>query len=243
MTSCAARRPVLGEPAVARPAAARPAAVRPAAAKPAAGPPRTSPVMPDSGLASADDQFLVTRLAAGCQESLAELYRRHGVSCYRLARHVTASTSLAEDAVQEAFLAMWQQPQRYQPGLGSVRTWLLGLAHHKAVDAVRRQASWQRRQDLVLTDQLADAAMAPDPGELAIRNLRAAEVRSAVDDLPAPQRQALLLAYFAGYTQTEIAALTGVPLGTVKTRTLAAMRRLRLRLEGASVLAGKESAP
>jgi RNA polymerase sigma factor (sigma-70 family) len=212
-------------------------------AKPAGGRPRTSPVTPASGPASPDDQVLVTRLAAGCQDSLAELYRRHGVSCYRLARHITANTALAEDAVQEAFLAMWQQPHRYQPGLGSVRTWLLSLAHHKAVDAVRRQASWQRRQDLVMTDGLADAAMAPDPAELAIESLRAAEVRTAVDDLPGPQRQALLLAYFAGYTQTEIAALTGVPLGTVKTRTLAAMRRLRLRLESANALAGKESAP
>ncbi|MGI9007254.1 MAG: RNA polymerase sigma factor [Streptosporangiaceae bacterium] len=177
-----------------------------------------------------DDVTLVGQVAKGDSDALAELYRRHGGVCFRLARHITASTSLAEDAVQEAFLGLWRDPVRYRPALGAVRAWLLGLTHHKAVDAVRRQASWQRRQNLAAADLAVQPRAAGDPEALAAESLRAAEVRSALAHLPLGQREALVLAYFGGYTQSEIAGLTGVPLGTVKTRTLAAMRALRARL-------------
>src|ERR1700744_2678631 len=102
-------------------------------------------VPPETG---PDDAALVALIVTGDQHAVAELYERHGGACFRLARQVTRSTSLAEDAVQEAFLGLWRDPDRYRPALGSVRTWLLGMAHHKAVDVVRRQSSWQRRQDL-----------------------------------------------------------------------------------------------
>jgi RNA polymerase sigma-70 factor (ECF subfamily) len=217
---------------------------RPAAAKPMRARIRTAEVMftPESApAATAADEALAGLLARGDHDALAELYRRHGAACYRLARRVTASTALAEDAVQEAFLGAWRGAG-YQPDLGTVRTWLLGLAHHKAVDAVRRQAAWHRRQDAAAAQEALAPVPEDDPAALAVQSSRAAEIRAAVADLPEAQREALILAYFGGYTQSEIAGLTGVPLGTVKTRTLAAMRRLRLRLAPMAADAGEEGA-
>jgi RNA polymerase sigma factor (sigma-70 family) len=137
---------------------------------------------------------------------------------------------------------MWKAPASYASGRGSVRSWLLGLTHHKAVDSVRRETSQQRRQEA----QAAQQALAPQAGDdtaaAALDNIRAAEVRAALTELPEPQRQALALAYFGGYTQSQIAELTSVPLGTVKTRTFSAMRRLRLRLAPLAGLTGEGSA-
>jgi RNA polymerase sigma factor (sigma-70 family) len=177
-----------------------------------------------------DDGVLVSRLAAGDGEALAALYDRHGQSCYGLARKITANDTLAEDAVQEAFLGMWRTPSAYQRGRGTVRTWLLGLTHNKAVDLVRRETAQQRRQNAHAAQQAFEPPPDGDPATAAWQGVRAAEVRSALSDLPDAQREALALAYFGGYTQTEIAKLTGVPLWTVKTRTFSAMRRLRMRL-------------
>jgi RNA polymerase sigma factor (sigma-70 family) len=177
-----------------------------------------------------DDAALVSRLASGDGEALAALYDRHGSACYGLARKITANDTLAEDAVQEAFLGMWRTPAAYQRGRGTVRTWLLGLTHHKAVDLVRRETAQQRRQNAHAAQQVFDPPADSDPATAAWQGVRAAEVRSALGDLTDAQRETVALAYFGGYTQTEIAKLTGVPLGTVKTRTLAAMRRLRTRL-------------
>ncbi len=177
-----------------------------------------------------DDAALAELVAVRDPDALAVLYQRHGTACYRLARHVTASDTLAEDAVQEAFLGLWRSPDAYVPGRGSLRSWLLGLTHHKAVDFVRRETAQQRRQTAWAVQRVFDPPPGEDPAAAAIDEMRAEHVRAAVADLPEPQRQTLALAYFGGYTQREIAELTGVPLGTVKTRTFAAMRRLRSRL-------------
>ena len=177
-----------------------------------------------------DDAALAGLVAARDPDALAVLYQRHGTACYRLARHVTASDTLAEDAVQEAFLGLWRSPDAYVPGRGSLRTWLLGLTHHKAVDFVRRETAQQRRQGAWAAQRVFDPPPDEDPAAASIDGMRAEHVRAAVADLPEAQRQAVALAYFGGYTQREIAELTGVPLGTVKTRTFAAMRRLQSRL-------------
>ncbi|HEY3952496.1 MAG TPA: sigma-70 family RNA polymerase sigma factor [Streptosporangiaceae bacterium] len=185
--------------------------------------------VPASGRDDLDDAALVGLVGRSDHEALAVLYRRHGTACYRLARRVTMNGTLAEDAVQEAFTGLWRNPAAYLPGQGSVRAWLLGLTHHKAVDFVRRETAQQRRQHA----QSAQAALDPpagDPADEAWAGIRAEAVRAALAELPETQRHALALAYFGGYTQREIAQLTGVPLGTVKTRTFAAMRRLQLRL-------------
>jgi RNA polymerase sigma factor (sigma-70 family) len=188
-----------------------------------------------------DDAALLGMVGQQDPDALAALYQRHGTACYRLARHVTASDDLAQDAVQEAFIGMWRAPASYHAGRGSVRTWLLGLTHHKSVDAVRRETSQQRRQNAQAAEQALAQPASADPADAAWDGIRATEVRAALTELPDGQRQALALAYFGGYTQSQIAELTGVPLGTVKTRTFSAMRRLRLRLAPLANLAGEGS--
>lgn len=178
-----------------------------------------------------DDTGLVERVAKADPDALAVLYQRHGAACYQMAQRITANQALAEDAVQEAFTGFWRDPAAYAPGQGTVRGWLLGLVHHKAVDLVRRETAQQRRQNAHAAAQALDPpASTADPAVEAWAGIRAEKVRAALAQLPEPQRHALALAYFGGYTQREIAQLTGVPLGTVKTRIFAAMRRLQQQL-------------
>jgi RNA polymerase sigma factor (sigma-70 family) len=177
-----------------------------------------------------DDAALVELVSKSDPDALGVLYQRHGSACYRMAVRITANQGLAEDAVQEAFTGLWRDPAAYSRVHGSVRGWLLGLTHHKAVDMVRRETAQQRRQNAQAAQQALDSPADTDPAAAAWAGIQAAEVRAALAELPEPQRHALALAYFGGYTQREIAQLTGVPLGTVKTRMFAAMRRLQVRL-------------
>jgi RNA polymerase sigma factor (sigma-70 family) len=186
---------------------------------------------PGASRADLDDSGLVELVGRADPDALAVLYQRHASACYGMARRITANQTLAEDAVQEAFTGFWRNPAAYAPGQGSVRGWLLGLVHHKAVDLVRKETAQQRRQAAHAVQQALDPpAAAPDPAAEAWAGIQAEQVRAALAELPEPQRHALALAYFGGYTQREIAQLTGVPLGTVKTRMFAAMRRLQQRL-------------
>lgn len=168
------------------------------------------------------------------------VFRREWGRAVAVVTRLTGDLGLAEDAVQEAFVGLWRDPAAYVPGQGSVLNWLLGLTHHKAVDFVRRESAQQRRQNA----QAAQQALDPppnDPAAAAWAGIRAETVRAALSELPEPQRHALALAYFGGYTQREIAQLTGTPLGTVKTRMFTAMRRLQLRLASLDDLRGEET--
>jgi RNA polymerase sigma factor (sigma-70 family) len=181
-----------------------------------------------------DDASLGKLIASHDAAALEELYDRHGGACYGLARRVVTDEQLAQDVVQEVFLAIWRGAATYDGSRGTLSTWLYALTHHKSVDAVRRAQRHSGRrasEDALITE--AD----PSPGvdEQALASVRRDQVRAALADLPEPQRRALMLAYFGGYSQSEIAALTGIPLGTVKTRTLAALRRLRAALDEAHV--------
>lgn len=182
------------------------------------------------------DEDLVARLCEGDHGALATLYDRYGRPCFALARRVTADKSFAEDVVQEVFLALWKSPVRYDRSRGGFASWLLAMTHHKAVDAVRREETLRRhRAETTEADQNASAESATSPvpvDEQAWVGVRGTQVRAALKELPDAQREALTLAYFGGYTQREVAALTGTPLGTVKTRMLAGMRRLRGSLSG-----------
>lgn len=207
--------------------------------KPAAGRRRMLTVTPRSTPDTSDDRgqppepadaVLIELVAGGNPNALATLYERHCSACYRLARQITANAMLAEDAVQEAFVGMWRAPGSYLRGRGSVRSWLLGMTHHKAVDLVRREAAEQRRQDAQAVQQNICPAVGADPADVAWTGIQAAQVRTALMELPEVQRETLTLAYFGGYTQSQIAELTCTPLGTVKTRMFNAMRRLRLSL-------------
>jgi RNA polymerase sigma-70 factor (ECF subfamily) len=178
----------------------------------------------------AQDAVLVERLASGDESALELLYERYGVACYRLARQVTASATLAEDAVQEAFVGLWRSSESFLGSRGTVRAWLLAMTHHKAVDVVRREAAERRRLDAQAARLAVESHAEADLAVEVCDDSVAGDVREALAELPVAQRDMLTLAYFGGYSQSQIAALTGIPIGTVKTRMHAAMRRLRLRL-------------
>lgn len=180
--------------------------------------------------AALEDAALLARVADGDEAAIEMLYQRYGGACFALARRIIDDRQLAEDVVQQVFLAAWQGTG-YDPGRGAVSTWLLSVTHHKAVDAVRREGN--RRKRLASEQALMELATAgPGPDDETWQRLRADRTRDALRLLPAEQREVLLLAYYGGYTQREIADMTGLPLGTVKSRTLAAMRRLRETLGG-----------
>ncbi len=195
---------------------------------------------PTSGPGVGDDD-LVARVRGGDQDALAALYDRYGRPCFALARRVTADSSFAEDVVQEVFLAVWRAPAKFDPGRGTFGSWLLAMTHHKAVDAVRREETLRRRR-AEMTDNAATGTGTsgedPPVDEQVWTGVRGDRVRAALRDLPGAQREALGLAYFGGYTQREVAALTGAPLGTVKTRMLAGMRRLATALGDVADAAG-----
>jgi RNA polymerase sigma factor (sigma-70 family) len=170
------------------------------------------------------------RLVAGDQEALGEIYDAYGSRCYALARRLLGDAGLAEDAVQEALLALWRAPARFDSSRGSLATFLLTLTHRRSVDVLRREAL-QRRGRVATDDGLALLPSGePGTAEQAEARVQGAEVREALKELPPTQREALLLAYFQGYTQREISSITGAPLGTVKTRMLAGVRALRAQL-------------
>ncbi len=162
----------------------------------------------------------------GDAPALESLYARYGGACYSLSRRILGDEQLAQDVVQEVFLALWRDAGRYDPARGAFATWLLSMTHHKAVDVVRREENLRRRSAAA---DAAEQSAPPPPGpdDAAWTSLRRDRVRAALAHLPHPQREALGLAYFGGYTQREIAGLTNTPLGTVKTRMLAGMRKMR----------------
>ena len=153
--------------------------------------------------------------------------------CHGARRRVVRQPFLAEEIVQEAFLAVWKNPGGYDPQRGSVRSWLMGMVHHRAVDTVRREESQRRR---VEESQLSDPVVQPDPAEDVVDEIGLPEerraVRAALDELPAEQRQVIELMYFDGLSQSTISDQLGLPLGTVKSRTLLGMRRLRSSIGG-----------
>lgn len=156
------------------------------------------------------------------------LYHRFARAAYGLALRVTGQEALAQEVVHDAFLALWRAPEAYDPARGPFRTFFLSMVHHRAVDTVRREERLRRRTERALNLQdPPDEDVAEGVVEDAWLAVRRKEVRQALTTLPPEQRKVLELAYFEGYTQTRIADLLGVPLGTVKTRTLAAMRKLR----------------
>lgn len=179
-----------------------------------------------------DDQ-LVGLVAEKDADALEALYGRYGRAAYSLARRILTDGTLAQDVVQEVFLSLWRDARRFDAGRGTVATYLLSMTHHRAVDAVRREENLRRWRT---TDEALE--LEPDPKANSVEDEvesaeRRAEVRAALAVLPPAQREALLLAYFGGYTQREVAALVGVPLGTVKTRMAAGMRKLKEALQDA----------
>jgi RNA polymerase sigma-70 factor (ECF subfamily) len=204
--------------------------------------PPSSP--PAAGPQAPEDRALVALVAAGDAGALEALYERYGRACYSLARRILVDEQLAQDAVQEVFLTVWRDASRFDAARGGFSSWLLSMTHHKAVDAVRREENLRKRRTSDETLEVReDDAPAVDDAVWSL--LRRQRVREVLKTLPEPQREALTLAYFGGYTQREIAGLTATPLGTVKTRMLAGMRRMAASLDGLSNAAdgGPRTAP
>ncbi|MBA3691025.1 MAG: sigma-70 family RNA polymerase sigma factor [Actinobacteria bacterium] len=184
-------------------------------------------------VSEARDRELMLRIVRGDQEAFRGLFGRYGPSAKALALHVVRQTNLAEEIVQEAFTALWKNPDGYDQQRGSVKSWLMGMVHHRAVDLVRREEAHRRRAERSIPSAL-DAE--PDPADQVVRDLDAPDerraVRSALGGLPPEQRQVIELMYFGGRSQSQIATDLDLPLGTVKSRTLLGMRRMRDALAG-----------
>ena len=175
-------------------------------------------------LAHLSDEALVALAARSEQTALGELYDRYARPAYGLALRVLRDEDLAEDAVQEAFLSLWRTAPRFVPERGKASTWILTLVHRRAVDLVRREE--RRRADpLDCTQESADESGGAD--EQAWLRLQRERVQAALQQLPDQQREALELAYYGGFTQSELAERLGQPVGTIKSRMFAGLTRLR----------------
>jgi RNA polymerase sigma-70 factor (ECF subfamily) len=202
----------------------------------------SDPEIASRGAAGSDadrtDRAWMDRLAGGDLGALDRLYEQYGAMAFSIAYRITGDRSAAEDVVQDAFLGAWRNAGRYADVRGSVRTWLLSIVHHRAIDAIRR-----RRPTVELPDSeggLPDSLTLPDAwGEVELRLDRAA-VQVALTQISEVQREAIELAYFGGLTQTEIAERTGVPLGTVKGRLRLGLQGLRAALRLDAVGGGSD---
>jgi RNA polymerase sigma-70 factor (ECF subfamily) len=189
----------------------------------------------------AKDEELVGRLLEKDERALERLYDRYGRATYSLVLKMLRDPSRAEEVSQEVFLKLWRRPESYVAGRGAFATWLLSVAHHRAVDELRA-----RRHEVFSlgSDDSPPRELIDDGSDLAdgawVREQRAA-VRTALATLPPSQRQAVELAYFAGLTQREISERLGEPLGTVKTRIRLAMQKLRITLTEPDEPAGQSN--
>lgn len=176
----------------------------------------------------ADEELmqLVQRAEAAAFEVV---YDRHAGAAYSLAYRMCGGRQLAEEVVQEAFLSIWRSGARYDRGRGSVRTWILGITHHRAIDALRRGVVQDRHRASDEGIEERFEAVERTDAEVARRE-EAQEVRGALVGLPQDQRRAIELAYYGGFTQSEIAEMLGVPIGTVKGRMRLGMDKMRGQL-------------
>src|SRR5918994_7743801 len=175
------------------------------------------------------DRAVLGRIADGELRALDELYERYKTMAYSIAFRITNDGSLAEDVVQDAFLGAWRNASRYVEGRGSVKTWLLAIVHHRAIDAIRRRRPTTELPDLELPPPAA--LTEPDVWMEVAAGLDAELVRAALGELSDVQREAIEMAYFGGLTQQEIADRTATPLGTVKSRMRLGLLAMRRRLE------------
>src|SRR5438477_2160917 len=185
-----------------------------------------------------DDARLVASVGTGDSNALEVLYERHSRGVYSLALRLLTDSPAAEEVVQETFLKLWRQPASYQPGRGRLLPWLLGVAHHHAVDLLRRRQLEQRHRAApppytngdALVDLLDNVGLTSADGDPQLR-AGAFEQRNAISralaSLPSEQRLPIELAYYKGMTQFEVATLLGLPLGTVKTRMRLGLQQLR----------------
>jgi RNA polymerase sigma-70 factor (ECF subfamily) len=188
--------------------------------------------MRSDDLSHASDTQLIVAIGRWRQDALAEAYRRHAGAVFALARRLLVDATLAEEVVQEVFLRIWNQPEKFDPERGTLRSYLLAQCHGRSVDLLRSETSRRRREE-------RDARRTAEDGydlEHEVVDLAVAErVKEALATLPEVEREAIALAYFGGHTYREVADLLDQPEGTVKSRIRTGLKRLRSELVGAGI--------
>ena len=174
------------------------------------------------------DEALINAIAEGAEWAMEPLYERYNRVLYSLAYRMVADHQVAEDLLQDAFLSVWRRATSYSPQSGSVRSWLISIVHHRTIDylrAVRRRAglkevTWEEVE-------LDERTAFPDVWEEALRSVQSAQLRAALLNIPSEQRMVIELAYFQGWTHSEIAEGCEIPLGTVKARMRLGLSHLK----------------
>lgn len=181
------------------------------------------------------DAALVFAIARYEQAALAEAYRRHGGAVHGLAKRLLLEDGAAEEVVQEIFLRLWKQPDRFDPDRGSLRSFLLAQSHGRAVDMIRSEESRRNREERdARRTAVGDYDLESEVWDLEVSD----KISGALGALPEEQRSAIVLAYFGGYTYREVATILGEPEGTVKSRIRAGLSRLRGSLDALGIGAG-----
>jgi RNA polymerase sigma-70 factor, ECF subfamily len=186
--------------------------------------------------ALADEELML--LVQGADPRAFEvLYDRHGGAAFSLAYRMVGNRTAAEDIVQEAFLSIWRSRIRFQRERGSVRTWVLGIVHHRAIDALRRNVVHERRR--ASAEGIEERFEAKELTDVeAARREEAQTLRAALENLPDDQSRVIELAYFGGFTHTQIAEILEQPVGTIKGRMRLGLEKMRRTLEGAGPAPG-----
>lgn len=178
------------------------------------------------------DEALILAIAGGAVWAMEPLYQRYSRLLYSMAYRMVSDHQIAEDLIQEAFLSVWRRAISYSPQSGAVRSWLISIVHHRTIDYLRsvrrrsvmKEATWEEvEQD--------DRAAVPDVWDEAWHSIQSSQVRAALMDIPTEQRMVIELAYFQGWTHTEIAEGCLIPLGTVKARMRLGLKHLKRGLE------------
>ncbi|MGH2907432.1 MAG: RNA polymerase sigma factor [Solirubrobacterales bacterium] len=190
-----------------------------------------------STLQALADEDLIALAQRGELDAFEQLYERHKRAAYSLARRIVGGDGNADDVVQETFISVWRSIERYDPKRASVRTWLMRIVHRRAIDALRSQmVHLKRRAD---GEGLAEGVEAkePTPDAVAVQHDESSVVHGVLEDLPGDQRKVIELAYFNGFTHSEIAEMLDVPLGTIKGRMRLGLEKMRTTLEESGEIA------
>jgi RNA polymerase sigma-70 factor (ECF subfamily) len=180
------------------------------------------------------DEDLMQLVSKGDPRAFETLYERHAAAVFSLAYRICGVRATAEEVAQEAFLAVWRSGARYDRTRASVRTWLLGVVHNRAIDMLRRTTVHERRRSA--DDQAAERIEAPERTDVeAARREEARSMRALLEDLPGEQRRVVELAYFGGYTHNEISRMLDTPIGTVKGRMRLALEKMRTSMTAVEV--------
>jgi RNA polymerase sigma-70 factor (ECF subfamily) len=179
------------------------------------------------------DEDLMSLVADTDADAFAVVYDRHAGAAFSLAHRICGARTVAEDVCQEAFLAVWRSAGRYDARLGSVRSWLLTVVHHRAIDRVRRVT--RHGAGIAGGQEAAERVPAHDDTEVeALEQVDREELLGLVGALPDDQRRVIALSFYSGYSHTEVAGILDLPLGTVKSRMRRGLERLRNDLQAAT---------